>query len=96
MQLEPGEIDVPPREIAFQLGDLDKGQDDRVVGCRRQTVLFGTLDDPLAGDELLPTLVVNLILKFDALLAAWNPVGKKGDGEFCEVHLVLAGWQEGR
>ena len=95
-QLEAGELDLALGEIAFQLGELDQGEYDRIVGGGRQAVFFRTLDDPLAGNKLLPPCIVNLVLEFDASLAFGNPVGEQGDGELGEVHLILAQLQQGR
>ena len=89
-QLQPREFHVAADEVALLLGELDQGEDDHVVGGGGQAVLLGTFDDPAAGDELLPPLVVDLVLELDALLAGSRPVGEHGDREFGEVHLVLA------
>ena len=72
-QLQPGKFDFALREIAFELGELDQGEDDRVVGGGGQAVFLRSLDDTLAGDELFPPLVVN---RSSNLMLFW-PLGTR-------------------
>ena len=93
--LARGEIDGRVGEVAAVLGDVEQGEDDVLVGRRRQAVAGrrregDALPDALAGDG-----VVARGLELQAVaLAAVGVAGllalQGGDGEVREVHLVAA------
>lgn len=85
-----GEVHLAGRKGILELGELDQGEDDRVVRGGWQAILLRAFDDPLAEDDLLLAVVVNLVLELEACFACDGTIAKRGHGELGKVHLVLA------